>query len=102
MALSGSVKLTSSKAWRGSIYWSATQDISGNYSDVYVYASMWKTDGYLTSSNSPTSGTITIDGTDYNLIGYQQFKDEVCIFEDTIRIYHDDDGSKSFSISLIL
>lgn len=100
MALSGSLYLSSSKAWEGSVYWSATQDISGNYSDVYVYAGMWKTDGYLTSSNSPTSGTITINGTSYDLIGYQQFKDEVCIFEDTIRIYHDDDGSKSFSISL--
>lgn len=100
MALSGSVKLTSSKAWRGSISWSATQSVSGNYSDVYVYAGMWKTDGYLTSSNSPTSGTITIDGEPYDLIQYKEFKDEVCIFEDTIRIYHDSDGSKSFSISL--
>lgn len=100
MALSGSLYLSSSKAWEGRVHWSATQDISGNYSDVYVYAGMWKTDGYLTSSNSPTSGTITINGTSYGLIGYQQFKDEVCIFEDTIRIYHDDDGSKSFSISL--
>ena len=100
MALSGSISLTSSKAWRGRISWSATQDIAGNYSDVYVYAGMWKTDGYLTSSNNYTSGTITIDGDSYPLIGYQEFKDEVCIFEDTIRIYHDADGSKSFAISL--
>lgn len=100
MALSGSIKLTSSKAWRGKISWSATQNIAGNYSDVYVYASMWKTDGHLTSSNSYTSGTITIDGETYSLIGYQEFKDEVCIFEDTIRVYHEADGSKSFTISL--
>lgn len=100
MALSGSIDLVSSKAWRGRIRWSATQDIAGNYSDVYVYAGMWKTDGYLTSSNSPTSGTITIDGDSYSLIGYQEFKDEVCIFEDTIRVYHEADGSKSFTISL--
>lgn len=100
MALSGSLYLSSSKAWEGRVYWSATQDISGNYSDVYVYAGMWKTDGYLTSSNSPTSGTITIDGTSYNLIGHREFKDEVCIFENTVRIYHNDDGSKSFNISL--
>lgn len=100
MALNGSLYLSSSKAWEGRVHWSATQDISGNYSDVYVYAGMWKTDGYSSSSNSPTSGTITIDGTPYNLIGYREFKDEVCIFEDTIRIYHDDDGSRSFSLSL--
>lgn len=100
MALSGSLDLSSDKAWEGRVHWSATQDISENYSDVYVYASMWKTDGYLTSSNSPTSGTITINGTSYDLIGYKEFEDEVCIFEDTVRIYHDDDGSKSFSISL--
>ena len=100
MALSGSVNLTSSKAWKGKISWSATQNIGSNYSDVRVYASMWKTDGYLTSSNSYTSGTITIDGESYDLIGYQEFKNEVCIFEDTIRIYHNSDGSRSFSISL--
>ena len=100
MALSGSVSLTSSKAWRGEISWSATQNIGSNYSDVHVYASMWKTDGYLTSSNSYTSGTITIDGESYDLIGYQEFKNEVCIFDDTIRIYHNSDGSRSFSISL--
>lgn len=100
MALSGSINLTSSKAWRGKISWSATQDIAGNYSDVYVYASMWKTDGQLTSSNSYTSGTITIDGDSHSLIGYQEFKNEVCIFEDTIRVYHEADGSKSFTISL--
>ena len=100
MALSGSIKLTSSKAWRGKISWSATQNIAGNYSDVYVYASMWKTDGHLTSSNSYTSGTITIDGDSHSLIGYQEFENEVCIFEDTIRVYHEADGSKSFTISL--
>ena len=61
---------------------------------------MWKTDGYLTSSNSPTSGTITIDGNSYGLIGYREFEDEVCIFEDTVRVYHDNNGSKSISISL--
>ena len=100
MALSGSIKLTSSKAWRGRITWSATQNIGSNYSDVYVYAGMWKTDGHLTSSNSYTSGTITIDGDSHSLIGYQEFKNEVCIFEDTIRVYHEADGSKSFTISL--
>ena len=100
MALSGSINLTSAKAWAGKIVWSATQNIAENYSSVYVYAGMWKTDGYLTSSNSYTSGTITIDGDSYDLIGYQEFKDEVCIFEKTIRINHDSDGSKSFNISL--
>lgn len=97
---SGTIWLDSAKAWSGKIIWSSTADTSGNYSDVYIYASMWKTDGYLTSSNSPTSGTITINGETYGLIGYQQFEDEVCIFEDTVRVYHDNNGSKSISISL--
>lgn len=97
---SGSISLTSTKAWRGKISLKSTADTAGNYSDLYVYATMWKTDGYITSSNNYTSGTITIDGESYNLIGYQEFKDEVCIFEDTVRIYHDSDGSKSISISL--
>lgn len=97
---SGTIWLDSPKAWSGKIVWSSYADTAGNYSDVYIYASMWKTDGYLTSSNSPTNGTITIDGSTYGLIGYQQFEDEVCIFEDTIRIYHDSNGSKSIGISL--
>lgn len=97
---SGSIDLTSSKAWAGKIAWSSTVNIGGNYSDVYVKATMRKTDGYLTSSNSYTSGTISIDGKQYNLKGYQEFKDEVIIFEDTIRVTHGGDGTKSITISL--
>lgn len=97
---SGTIDLTSSKAWSGEIKWESTINIAGNYSSVHIYASMWKTDGYLTSSNSYTSGTITVNGTSYNLTGYQEFKNEVCIFEKTIRIYHNDDGTKTIGISL--
>lgn len=97
---SGSIELKSSKAWEGKITWSSTPNTAGNYSDVYIYASMWKTDGYMTSSNSYTSGTITVNGTDYSLTGYQEFEDEVCIFEDTVTVYHNNDGAKSISISL--
>lgn len=97
---SGNIGLTSAKAWRGNISWESTPDTAGNYSDVYVYATMWKTDGYLTSSNSYTSGTITINDETYDLIGYQEFEDSVCIFSGSVRVYHDSDGSKSISISL--
>lgn len=97
---SGSIDLYSTKAWEGAIYWESTINIVGNYSDVYVKATMWKTDGYLTSSNSYTSGTIIINGSSYSLIGYQEFKNEVTIFEDTVRVYHNADGTKSFTISL--
>lgn len=104
MALSGTISLTSSKAWRGSITWSATQDSINNYSTVYIHAQMWKTDGYLTSSNDYTDGTITIDGTSYELIGYQEFgktsDDKFTIYEDTLTFYHDSNGNKSVSISL--
>ena len=97
----GEIALSSSKAWKGRIFYSvSSQDVAGNYSQVYIYAGMWKTDGYFTSSNSYTSGTITINGTSYDLTGYQQFKDEVCIFEATVTIPHNSDGSKSFTISL--
>lgn len=97
---SGKIGLYSSKAWEGEIRWSSTINIAGNYSDVYIYAGMWKTDGFLTSSNSYTSGTITVNGSSYGLTGYQEFEEEVCIFERTIRIYHDSDGTKSINISL--
>lgn len=96
----GTIDLTSAKSWRGQIYWESEINIAGNYSDVYVKATMWKTDGYLTSSNSYTSGDIEINGRSYELTGYQQFKTEVTIFEDTIRVDHDADGTKSFTISL--
>lgn len=97
---SDEIALSSGKAWKGKIYWSSEIDIANNCSYLYVYAGMWKTDGYTTSSSSHTSGTITINGSTYDLTGYQEFKDEVCIFEDTITIYHNDDGNKSVSISL--
>ena len=97
---SDEISLSSSKAWRGKISWSSEIDIANNCSYLYVYAGMWKTDGYKTSSNSRTSGTITINGTSYDLTGYQEFKDEVCIFEETITIPHNSDGTKSVSISL--
>lgn len=97
---SGRFDLDSNKAWEGEVTWSSTMNIAGNYSDVYVCATMWKTDGYLTSSNSYTSGTITINGTPYDLIGYQEFKTTVCIYEDTIRVNHNADGTKSFTISV--
>lgn len=97
----GTIALSSSKAWKGEISYSvSSQSISGNYSRVYIYAAMWKTDGYLTSSNSYTSGTITIDGSSYELTGYREFKNEVCIFEKTVTIYHNSNGSKSFNIRL--
>lgn len=97
---SGSISLSSNKAWAGKIQWSATANIGGNYSDVYIKATMWKTDGYLTSSNGSTSGTITVDGKQYSLTGYNEFKNEVTIFEDTIRVTHNGDGAKSINISL--
>lgn len=97
---SGTINLTSAKSWRGQIYWESEINIAGNYSNVYVKATMWKTDGYLTSSNSYTSGDIEINGRSYELTGYQQFKTEVTIFEDTVKVDHDADGTKSFTISL--
>ena len=97
---SDEISLSSRKAWRGKISWSSEIDIANNCSYLYVYAGMWKTDGYTTSSNSRTSGTITINGTSYDLTGYQEFKNEVCIFEKTITIPHNSDGTKSVSISL--
>lgn len=97
---SGTIKLTSGKAWRGEIRWSSTAFIGGNYSTVTVNAYMWKTDGYTTGGNSPTSGKITVDGATYDLLEISSFKDEVRIYSDTFTIYHNEDGTKSVSISL--
>ena len=101
MGKTGTIDLSCSKKWEGVIYWSEqSQNYDTNTTRLYVCATMWKTDGYLTSSNSPTNGTITINGTSYNLIKFQEFKDEVCIYEDTLTIEHNADGTKSVAISL--
>lgn len=97
---SGRISLNSSKAWEGEITWSAEAHVDGNYSTLSVVAKMWKTDGYTTSSNSPTSGTITINGTSYSLTGYREFKSSVTIFEKTLPITHNADGKKTVPISL--
>ena len=97
----GEIILKSDKKWEGLIKWSSEANISGNYSELYVKATMWKTDDHLTSSNDPTEGTITIDGKPYDLKHIYEFdEDAVTIFEDTIQIFHNSDGTKSLFIEL--
>ena len=68
MAISGSISLTSPKAWRGSIEWS----ISGSTLSMSLY--MWKTDGTGSASSGgyTNSGTITINDSTTFTFSYNQ------------------------------
>lgn len=101
MALSGNFTgTTSNKYVQPKITWSATQDISGNYSDVTAILTYSRTNsGYTTSGT--WSGSITINGSTTSgskKISITQNSNTEAI-RATVRVYHNTDGSKSLSIS---
>ena len=50
---------------------------------------MWKTDGYLTSSNSYTSGTITIDGQNIQDVTQQSIHENIGIVQQEVFLFAD-------------
>lgn len=101
MALSGSFTgTTSNQTISSKITWSATQSITGNYSDVTatLYYSRTNT-GYTTEGD--WSGSITINGTTTSgskhiVITYNS---NTVAMTATTRVYHNADGTKSITIS---
>ena len=104
MALSGSFTgSTNNQYIQPKIAWSALQSISGNYSDVTATLTYSRTNsGYTTSGR--WSGGITINGTTTagssgdNQIYITQNSNTFAMSA-TVRVYHDNDGSKSITIS---
>lgn len=101
MALSGTIKGTTSNDYiSAKIEWTATQSISGNYSDVTatLYYSRTNT-GYTTYGT--WSGSITINGTKTS--GSKSIEIKYNSNTQTLtvktRVYHNNDGSKSITIS---
>lgn len=104
MALSGSFYTNVASRWRLQLEWSASQSISGNYSDVTARLYWIALDGYGAVYSSATKTcSITIDGSSSSksesgmakLSGNQKKQ----IHSYTKRINHNSDGTKSFSLS---
>ena len=101
MALSGNFTgSTSSQYIQPKITWSATQSVSGNYSDVTATLSYSRTNtGYKTYGT--WSGSITINGTKSSAsksITITHNSNTTAI-SSTVRVYHSADGTKSITIS---
>ena len=101
MALSGSFTgTTSNGSVQPKITWSATQSVSGNYSDVTATLTYSRTNsGYTTSGTF--SGSITINGTATTGSKYIEvtYNSNTVALTATTRVYHNTDGTKSITIS---
>lgn len=102
MALNGSFTGSSDNQYiQPKITWSATQSISGNYSDVTATLTYSRTNSGYTTFGTWTGG-ITIDGSrtpcDGRSIRITQNSNTFAMSA-TIRVYHDSDGSKKITIS---
>jgi hypothetical protein len=105
MALSGSFYKDVGSHWRVYCSWSATQSISGNYSDVTMYVYWQGRDQYGTTYTSTTkNGSSTVDGTTENFTFSAKLSgaESKHVKTQTKRVYHGSDGSKSFSMSASL
>ena len=101
MALSGTINGSTSNNYIDSkITWSATQSITGNYSDVTAILTYSRNNtGYTTEGD--WSGSITINGTNVKGSKHIQvtYNSNTEAMRATVRVYHNSDGSKSFNIS---
>jgi hypothetical protein len=101
MALSGSITATSNNQYiSGTLSWSATQNISGNYSDVTATLRMERTNSGYTTSGSGT-WTITINGVASSVSKSVSltYNSDTLIHTFTTRVNHNSDGTKTLTIS---
>lgn len=100
MALSGSYTYNFASYFWLRLDWSGTQSVSGNYTDVTAKL-YFGGSGYTVSSGT-RPGSITIDGTKYNLTAPTVQKNRgqtILLFQATKRVYHNADGTKSFALT---
>lgn len=104
MALSGTFYgATVANGYRLEIDWTASQNISGNYSDVTARV-YWHSlgSGYTVSSSATKSGSTTIDGNvhSFSTAGASLSGNERRLIDTyTVTVYHNADGSRSADIS---
>ncbi|MGG3561645.1 DUF859 family phage minor structural protein [Neobacillus rhizosphaerae] len=112
MALSGSFSKTVDSHWRIRCTWSGSQSVSGNYTDVTLKVYWESTDSYGTTYTSTTkSGSSTIfnynssgsdDTESFSFSAKLSGQDSTLVHTQTTRVYHNSDGTKSFSMSASL
>jgi hypothetical protein len=104
MALSGNFTgATSNQYIQPKITWSAVQSVSGNYSDVTATLTYSRTNsGYTTSGKwvgSITINGITTSGSSGESQIYITQNSNTFAMSATTRVYHNNDGTKSITIS---
>lgn len=99
MALSGSIS-GSYKGWTVRSEWSASQSISGNYSDITVNHYLDLASGYSLNIGSRTN-SCTVNGSTQNFTSgsINQRGGTVYLGSTSYRVGHNSDGTKSCSIS---
>ena len=100
MALSGSYRHDFASYFWLRLDWTGTQSVSGNYTDVT--AKLYFGGRGHTVSSGTRPGSITIDGTKYSLTAptVQKNRDQtILLFQATKRVYHNADGTKSFTLT---
>jgi len=101
MSISGSFYgTTGNSAVKPKISWSAVESIEGNYSDVTATLSYSRTDSYKTYGY--WAGSLTINGNKKSVSGkYVEISknSNTVTVTHTVRVPHNDDGTKSITIS---
>jgi hypothetical protein len=102
MALSGTFYTNVNSHWRLQGEWSATQNIAGNYSDVTLKVYWMGTTQYGTTYSTVTKdGSSTINGSSDTFTSSAKLTgaEKKLIQTHTVRVNHDADGAKTFSMS---
>ncbi len=101
MALSGTFYgTTSNSRIKPQIVWSAKQSVAGNYSDVTAKLQYTRSNsGYTTGGT--WQGTLTINGEAKTDKLYMEitYGNVTTVLTNTVRVYHDSDGTKAITIS---
>lgn len=101
MALSGTFYGTTTNEWvKPKIVWSAVQDVAGNYSDVTATLYYSRTNsGFETAGTWAGSITINADTLEESKRLSITYNSDTQAITHTVRVYHDNYGAKSVSIS---
>jgi Siphovirus protein of unknown function (DUF859) len=105
LALSGSFGSNINEHWRIQCDWTASQSISGNYSNVTMKTYWISKSQYGTTYTSDTkSGSATINGSSgsFSFSAKLSGTEKKLVNTRTVRVNHNSDGSKSISLSAYL
>ena len=83
------------------VEYSISQSVSGNYSDVTATGYVKRNNSSYRPYNSSSSASLTINGTSKSYTGSYDLRSDgyKTITSNTVRVYHNNDGTKSITIS---